>query len=86
MMSPNSAKLDQKIHIGMMDVMDQFDTMLNQTIELIASNELVDSAVLQITNTNQNFISLDGETDIEVNLIESDRKDALLAPAIDEDA
>ena len=52
MMSPNSAKLDQKIHVGMMDVMDQFDTMLNQTIELIASNELVDSAVLQITNTN----------------------------------
>ena len=86
MISPNSAKLNQKIHIGMMDVMDQFDTMLNQTIELIASNELVDSAVLQITNTNQNFISLDGETDMEVNLIESNRKDALLAPAIDEDA
>ena len=68
----------------MMEVMDQSYSMLEQTIEQIASNEFFDAAVLQIGHTNQNFVSLDGETDLEINLI--DKKDLLLAPAIDEDA
>ena len=52
MTSPNLDEWNQKIHIGMMEVMDQIDTMLDQTIELIAPNKFVDSAVLQITHTN----------------------------------
>ena len=85
MTSPNIYKLNQKIHIGMMEVMDQNYTTLDQTLEQIASNEFTNPAVLQITQTNQNYVSLDCETDLEVNLIESEKKDILLAPAIDEE-
>ena len=70
----------------MMEVMDQSYSTLEKTVEQISSNEFIDPAVLQIMHTNQNFVSLDCETDLEVNLIESDKKDILLAPAIDEDA
>ena len=85
MISPNLDKLNQKIHIGMMEVMDQNYTLLEQAIEQIASNEFIDTAVLQIAHSNKKKISLDGETDLEINLIESDKKNLLLAPAIDED-
>jgi hypothetical protein len=83
---PNIYKVNQKIHIGMMEVMDQHYTTLDQTLQQIASNEFTYTSVLQITQTNQNFVSLDCETDLEVNLIESEKKDLLLAPAIDEEA
>jgi hypothetical protein len=86
MTSPNIFKVNQKIHIGMMEVMDQIYTTLNQTLQQIASNEFTDTAVLQITQTNQNYVSLDCETDMEVNFIESEKKDLLLAPAIDQEA
>ena len=69
MTSPNLDKLNQKIHIGMIEVMDQSYTTLEQTIEQIASNEFIDPAVLQIVHTNQNFVSLDCETNLEINLI-----------------
>ena len=72
MSSPNLDKLNQKIHIGMIEVMDQSYSTLDQTIEQIACNEFIDAAVLQIEHTNQNFVSLDCETEMEINLIEND--------------
>ena len=58
----------------MMEVMDQSYSTLEQTIEQIASNKFIDTAVLQIGYTNQNFVSLDCETDLKINLIENDKK------------
>ena len=84
MSSPNLDKLDRKIHIGMREIMDPNYNLLEQAIEQIASNEISDTAVLQIANSNHNFVSLNGETDLEINLIESENKNLLLAPAIDE--
>ena len=39
-----------------MKVMDQSYTMLEQAIEQIASNEVIDTAVLQIANSNHNMV------------------------------
>ena len=64
--------------------MDPNYKLLEQAIEQIASNEISDTAVLQITKSNHNFVNLNGETDLEINLIESENKNLLLAPAIDE--
>ena len=86
MSSPTLNQLNRKIHIGMMEIIDhKLNNMLEQAIAQIALNEVTDTSVLQIAHSNQNFASLDGETDMEINLIENDKKDLLLAPAIDED-
>ena len=42
--------------------------------------------VLQIGQSAINYVSLTNNSNIEVNLVESDQKDILIAPAIDEDA
>ena len=55
--SPNIYKVNQKIHIGMMEVIDQNYTTLDQTLQQIAFNEFTDTANLQITQTNQKYVS-----------------------------
>ena len=52
----------------------------------IATNEFPQSAVLHISSTNQSYVSLSDKTDLEVKLVESESKDILIAPAIDEEA
>jgi hypothetical protein len=39
-----------------------------------------------LSQTNQIYVSIDDKTDLDVNLIKSDKKDILLAPALDEEA
>ena len=78
--------LNQHIHTGMMDVLDQLPATLDQTLSTIATNKFPHPAVLQISSTNQSYVSLSDKTDLEVNLVESETKDIFVAPAIDEEA
>ena len=84
--SPSSHILDQEIHIGMMetlpDEVDDFDAILMAASTL----EQQPMTVLQIVPTSTNYICLTNNDGIEVNLVENEQKDILLAPAIDEDA
>ena len=70
----------------MMEAMDHNSTTLEQTLEQITTNEFPDPAVLPFTQTNQNYVSLEDETDLEVNMFESEKKNILLAPALDKEA
>ena len=70
----------------MMEVLDDMSATLDQTLHEIATNVFPHPAVLQISNTNQSYVSLSDKTDLEVNLVESKTKDILVAPAIDEEA
>jgi hypothetical protein len=70
----------------MMDVMDHLSDTLDQTLEQMATNEFREPAVLKLSQTNQIYVSLADETDLEVYLIESDNKHILLEPAHDEEA
>ena len=63
--------LNQQIHIGMMEVLDDLPATLDQILNKIATNEFPHPAVLQISNTNQSYVSLSDKTDLEVNLVES---------------
>ena len=83
---PKKGKLNQKIYIGMMEVLDDMPAPLNQTLTEIATNEFPHPAVLQISHTSHSYVSLSDKTVLEVNLIESETKDILVAPAIDEEA
>ena len=86
MSSSKGYDLNQKIHIGMMEVLDELNPTLEQTIKTIATFEFPQSAVSHISITNQSYVSLSDKTDVEVNLVESESKDILIAPAIDEEA
>ena len=55
MSSQNLDKLNRKIHIGMMEIIDHRYKMLEQAIEQIALNEVIDTSVLQIAHSSQNF-------------------------------
>jgi hypothetical protein len=84
--SPSIHILDQEIHIGMMealpDEVDVFDAILMAASTL----EQQPLTVSQIVETSTNYIFLTNKDGIEVNLVENEQKDILLAPAIDEDA
>jgi hypothetical protein len=84
--SPSFNDLDQKIHIGMMkalpEELDEFDAILTAT----ASLEQESMSVSQIGETSTNYICLTNKSEIEINLVENEQKDILVAPAIDEDA
>jgi hypothetical protein len=58
----------------MMEVMEYNSATLDQTFEQIATNEFPNPAVLQLSPTNQIYVSLANKTDLEVNLIVSERK------------
>ena len=78
MSSTKKGKLNQKIHIGMMEVLEDMPAPLDQTFTAIATNEFPQPAVLQqISNTSQSYVSLSDKTDLEVNLVESETKDIL---------
>ena len=83
---PRNHILDQEIHIGMMetlpDEVDDFDTILMAASTL----EQQPMTVSHIVATSTNYICLTNNDGIEVNLVENEQKDILLAPAIDEDA
>ena len=70
----------------MMEVLEDNSAPLDQTFAQIATTEFPHPAVLQISSTNQSYVSLANKTDLEVNLIESKTKDILLPPALDEKA
>ena len=80
-----STYLDQQIHIGMMNEeaneLDALDVLLD---EIVSSNQTL-TPVLQI-GQSENFVHLTNNSQIKVNFIESDQKDILIAPAIDEEA
>ena len=86
MLCSKKGNLIQQIHIGMMEVLDDLPATLDQTLNKIATNEFPNPAVLQISTTNQSYVSLTDKTDLKVNLVESETKDILVAPAIDEEA
>ena len=86
MSGSKASDLNKQIHIGMMEVLEDLTATLEQTMNTIATNEFSQSAVLHISSTNQSYLSLSDKTDLEVNLVESETKDILVAPAIDEEA
>ena len=57
MTSPKIYELNQKNQIGMMKVVNQNSTTLDQTLEQISSDEFNDPDVLQLKQTNQNYVS-----------------------------
>ena len=61
---------------------DALDVLLVE----IVSSEQTSTPVLQIGQSAINYVNLTNNSNIEVNLVESDKKDILIAPAIDEDA
>jgi hypothetical protein len=72
MSSPKKNKLNQKIHIGLMDIMEHISAALYQTLEQIATHEFHDPVVFQLSQTNHIYVSLVDKNDLEVNLIESE--------------
>jgi hypothetical protein len=54
--------------------MEHISASLDQTLERIATSEFYEPAVLQISQTNQIYVSLDDKTDLEVNLMRVTRK------------
>jgi hypothetical protein len=59
---------------------------LDAVITEIAAIDQSSTSVLQIGQSASNYVSLTKESEIEVNLVESNQKNILVAPAIDEDA
>ena len=59
---------------------------LDVLLEEIVSSQQTSTPVLQIGQSAINYVNLTNNSHIEVNLVESDQKDILIAPAIDEDA
>ena len=70
----------------MMDVMDELIPEIDERIRTIATFEFPQSSVSDISQTTQSYVSLSEKTDVEVNLVENETKDILIAPAIDEEA
>jgi hypothetical protein len=70
----------------MIEAMESISAILDQSFKQLATNEFPNTKVLQITPTNQIYVSLANKTDLEVNLIESEKKKLLVAHAIDEEA
>ena len=62
--------------------MDALDVLLAE----IVSSEQTSTPVLQIGQSPINYVNLTNNSNIEFNLVESDKKDILIAPATDEDA
>ena len=62
--------------------MDNFDTILMAA----ASLKQQSMTVSQILETSTTYICLTNKEGIEVNLVENEQRDILLAPAIVEDA
>ena len=83
---PMSTNLDQQIHIDMMNEdaneLDALDVLLD---EIVSSNQ-TSTPVLKIGQSEANYGHLTNNFHIEVNLVESDQKDILIAPAIDGEA
>jgi hypothetical protein len=48
MSSPKNVKLNQKIHIGMMEVMEHISATLDQTLKQIATNEFHGPGVYKV--------------------------------------
>ena len=61
---------------------DALDALLTE----IVSSKQTSTPVSQIGQSTINYVGLTNNSVIEVNLVESDQKDILVAPAIDEDA
>ena len=61
---------------------DALDVILDEII----SSDQTSAPVLQIGQSTVNYANLTNNSRIEVNLVESDQKDLLIAPAIDEEA
>jgi hypothetical protein len=61
---------------------DALDAVITEIAAIYQSS----TSVSQIGQSASNYVSLTNESKIEVNLVESDQKDILVAPAIDEDA
>jgi hypothetical protein len=59
---------------------------LDALLTAVVSTQQTSTSVSQIGKSAINFVNLTNNSDIEVNLLESDQKDILIAPAIDEDA
>jgi hypothetical protein len=78
--------LDQKIHIETMKSFPQDVNGLDALLTEIVSTEQTSTTVSQIEQSAINYVSLTNNSRIEVNLLENDQKDILVAPAIDEDA
>ena len=64
------------------DNVDALDVLLAE----IVSSEQTSAPVLQIGQSTINYVNLTNNSNIEVNLVESDKKDIFIAPSIDEDA
>ena len=58
MSSSKGCDLNQKIHIGMMEVLEDLNPTLEHTIRTIATFEFPQSAVSHISSTNQSYVSL----------------------------
>ena len=78
--------LDQQIHIGMMKALHQEVNGLDALITEIVATEQTSTSVSQVEQSACNYVNLMNNLHIEVNLLESEQKDILIAPAIDEDA
>ena len=61
---------------------DALDVLLAE----IVSSKQTSTPVLQIGQSAINYVNLTNNSNIEVDLVESDKKDILIAPAIDEDS
>ena len=72
MESSKLSDLNQKIHIGMMEVIDELIPEMDKTIRTIANFEFPQSSVSAISQTNQSYVSLSDKTDVEVNLVENE--------------
>ena len=64
------------------DEVDALDAVLTE----IASIDHTSTSISQIRESASNYVCLTNNSEIEVNLVESEHKNNLVAPAIDEDA
>jgi hypothetical protein len=74
------------IHIGMMNAISEEVDGLDAVLAEIASLEHTPTSVLQVGETSSNYACLMNNSEFEVNLVENEQKDILVAPAIDTDA
>ena len=70
----------------MMKALHQEVNGLDALITEIVATEQTSTSVSQIEQSAFNYVNLTNNSHIEVNLLESEQKDILIAPAIDEDA
>jgi hypothetical protein len=84
--SPILNDLDQKIYIGMMNAVSEEVDGLDVVLTELVSFKQMSTSISQIGESSSNYACLTNNSEIEVNLVENEQKDILVAPAIDEDA